>query len=258
MKPLFFIGNRRSGTTMMSYLLNTHPHIYMASEADTLWYLNSNRSDKAHPDDHPYHLNLDEQGPSNRDRVPNHDHVIGGGSPRSQFERDILWYAHNGIPGHQDPYPEKTDLRWIGDKKPNITTDPRMCVWFEEYFWDARLIHFVRDPVNCIASMAGLNWASGDVAFLTEYYCRLEDQALKMSGDYPTLFLRYEQVCEDEEWAMKKVCEFLGLDVKLRDQELKRGVVMRDGYATAFRRLDPSLIPITPELDRLRESYAYS
>ena len=38
-KPLFIIGNKRSGSTLTTDLLNSHPNIFVSHESDIAWIL---------------------------------------------------------------------------------------------------------------------------------------------------------------------------------------------------------------------------
>jgi len=38
-KPLFVIGSKRSGSTLMANLLNAHPRVFVSHESDILWIL---------------------------------------------------------------------------------------------------------------------------------------------------------------------------------------------------------------------------
>lgn len=38
-KPLFLVGNKRSGTSHLVRLLNVHPSVFVAHEADVVWIL---------------------------------------------------------------------------------------------------------------------------------------------------------------------------------------------------------------------------
>src|SRR5262245_35628763 len=38
-KPLFLVGNKRSGTSHLVRLLNAHPSVFVAHEADVVWIL---------------------------------------------------------------------------------------------------------------------------------------------------------------------------------------------------------------------------
>jgi hypothetical protein len=257
MKPLFFIGNRRSGTSVMTYVLNQHRRIFMADEADTLWFLFSGGVVFAHKDD-------EGQG-SITSRSKNKESFLEytelTGTVRENFFKDVLHIRDNGIFSKQEAYPEKRDVVWAGDKKPAQTTDPRMRPWIESNFPDAKYIHLVRDPVHCIASMVGLGWA-GNVEFLTDYYIRLEQQALEIPD---RLFVRHEDVCENPMRELCRISEYLDLDEAdiIEDYDasgyfkLKRGVVMGKDYAMEARRADLEMIPLTDELKRLMEIYGY-
>src|SRR5918997_6665920 len=38
-RPLFVIGSKRSGSTLMANLLNAHPRVFVSHESDVLWIL---------------------------------------------------------------------------------------------------------------------------------------------------------------------------------------------------------------------------
>src|SRR3954451_10929116 len=38
-RPLFIVGSKRSGSTLMSNLLNAHPEVFVSHESDILWIL---------------------------------------------------------------------------------------------------------------------------------------------------------------------------------------------------------------------------
>lgn len=238
----------------------------MAGESDTLWYLFAEGTDVAHKDDNVRALSRGDKRPSSRSTQKEAflDYSDLTGTDRENFFTDILHVKNHGILNRQDAYPEKTDsgLRWVGDKKPAQTTDPIMRPWIEDTFPDARYLHVVRDPIHCIASMVGLGWADGSREFLVDYYVRLEQQALAIPG---RLVVRYEDVCEDPMYELRRICEHLELDaseiVESYDAagclELKRGVVMGSDYATEARRQDLKTIPLTDELKKLMYLYGY-
>jgi len=39
MRPLFFIGNKRSGTSKLVHYLNQHPEVFVTNESDVAWFL---------------------------------------------------------------------------------------------------------------------------------------------------------------------------------------------------------------------------
>lgn len=247
----------------MTYVINQHRRIFMSSEADTLWYLFSGGVDTAHKDDDAVTL-TEGLGTSTRalqkEAFLNHDEL--NGTVRDNFFKDILHVKDYGIFNRQDAYPEKTELLWVGDKKPAQTTDPQMRPWIESNFPDAKHIHLVRNPIRCIASMVGLGWAGGDIEFLTDYYVRLEKQALNISDK---LFVKYEDACEDPMRELCRISEYLGLNEAdiIEDYDasgyfkLKRGVVMDKSYAIESRRADLETILLTDELKKLMDMYGY-
>jgi LPS sulfotransferase NodH len=38
-RPLFIMGNKRSGSTLVTDLLNAHPRVFVSHESDVAWLL---------------------------------------------------------------------------------------------------------------------------------------------------------------------------------------------------------------------------
>ena len=58
-KPLFVTGNKRSGTTVLTNLLNAHPQVFISHEADTAWILFQAQNGRpAHYKTHPFDSRL--------------------------------------------------------------------------------------------------------------------------------------------------------------------------------------------------------
>ncbi len=247
---------------MMVHLLNQHRRIFVAAETDILWYMFSKHSYFAHHDDDVEALHL--PGLTRARRQENkhmfiHDSLLTGDS-RDNFFGDVLFIKDKGMKGHQPAYPEKQNdqLVWLGDKKPAQSSDPLMRPWIEFMFPDAKYLHMVRHPLDCISSMAGLDWGDGNVEFLTAYYLRLERQANNIEDK---LLLRYEDVRSDPIKEMERVCDYLELNVAETEERydaaghfvLKQGVIVSD-YLSEREKVS---VPMTDELEEICELYGY-
>lgn len=265
MKPLFFVGNRRSGTSMMTMILNEHRQIYMCMEADTLWYLFSGGNKGQHPDDAVMELHLKKDGLQSEDSRELNDlltHSSLDGSDREKFFQDLIYLKDNGIKNRQTAYLNKSteELVWVGDKKPHVPTDPDMKPWISEHFPDAKHIHIVRDPRDSIGSMLKHGWGNGDVELLTNYWIRLEHQALEVED---RILLRFEEVSVDPFGALINISKYLGLDPRLiRGVEyLEEMVVPETGYTVipgfSSSKGSRANVPVTPGMKELMKIYGY-
>lgn len=264
---VLFAGNKRSGTTMATWMINTHNDIYISLELDTIWYHYNQQSSAPHPMNyHSAHMLDDGTTVSRRSGIARKEPGIFRpdeqitGNVRQDVFSDILWAKDYGVYGRQDPYPEKRELKWVGDKMPAQCCDPQIQPWVVEHFPEVRYIHMVRHPQQSIASMVGLGW--GDAEAVTEHWITLEKWAWQVPN---SLFLRYEDVCAKPDQAMTQIAEHLGLDPDNRIKEynaggrlrVKRGAVMDSNYAKATRRGNPLEIPITDELKSFMKLYGY-
>lgn len=267
LKLLLFAGNKRSGTTMMTYLLNTHHNIYMAMEIDSIWYHYNSYSTKSYPMNY-ISAEKTESGDIVSKRTQVEQDIPGtfrpysdiAGVPRVDVFGDILYTQEHGIQGRQDAYPEKDSIIWAGDKMPAQSCDPSITPWIYDNFPEVQYIHLVRHPQLSISSMMWMGW--GDLKQATQHWIQLEEWAHQVSDP---LFLKYEEVCANPDNAMVQVSEFLGLDSSNRVIEydavgrltVKRGTIMDTSYATSARRGNPSDVPITDGLAPFMDEYGY-
>jgi len=169
-RPLFLVGNKRAGTTLMVNLLNSHPRVLVTHEADLVWIV------------HQAARGVDPIGPYPRDDAKGlsatieacRDVLAAFGPPSGPAGCAELFHLllehinRHGRPGW-DPPAGKLDLAWAGDKKPVQQCDPALVDFILRTFPDARFLHLVRDPRYAAASMmeAAANW---DEASVPEYW----------------------------------------------------------------------------------------
>jgi len=144
-KYLFFIGNKRCGTTLMVNLLNLHPRVFVSHESDIIWTLYQ-IGQGIEPGQHSLDGGLGisitlEKCAHLLDQFRDVQHI---------FDSVTQYLMVNGSE-IQMKY-DKSDLLWMGDKKPVQCCDPIMLPFLKMHFPGAVLIHMVRHPVACVAS----------------------------------------------------------------------------------------------------------
>jgi len=210
MRTVFFLGNKRSGTTFAVTVLNAHRKIFIAPEADIVWALYCRERGlplKPHPDDGPaglartlatYAAQLDDAdaGPRVFERVL-HAMAVSSGKD---------W----------------DELALVGDKKPVQQTDPDIFEFTLRQWPDARFIHIPRHPRAAIGSMqdrAASNlhfmepWKRSTEALL-DFWVRNERRVMqyKEAGRAPILTIPFHALVAEPAAKWGEVLDFLDLE----------------------------------------------
>lgn len=144
--PVFFVGNKRCGTTALVNALNQHPDVFITQESDLLWLLYS----KAVSGRFEYFPKDGIDGAGNT-LIQAADILESGLSPRGKFDSATIHLLREGTPYTiADKEKQPTVL---GDKKPESTTVAlRWAV--KNGFADAKVIHLTRHPDEFIKSVS--------------------------------------------------------------------------------------------------------
>lgn len=220
-KPLFVIGSKRSGSTLMANLLNAHPRVFVSHESDILWILYQARNGPParyvrHPLDSELMMSstvrscrriLDSLG-----HPPTHEQIVDAFHRvqervmdeyfhpplKQRIKRAVLKAGKNRSPGNlwrafrqQTELPRKRDLAWTGDKKHAQYLDPDLQPFVRAHFPDARYVHVVRDPRGAVASVleAARKWDvmpdyfRGSVEEILERWAIHEEWVLRMKEE---------------------------------------------------------------------------
>jgi len=212
-RPLFIIGNKRSGTSQLVRVLNLHPGIFISHESDVAWILFQFHHDRpfhAHPWDSDRGMRLTLQ-------------LAGSLLRRDASPRDNFLAVQTAIMEHGTPWlpaQAKTGLRWIGDKKPMQHTDPEVLAFLRTHFPEARFLHLIRHPFDVVASSDRFNqtadgdfWLGLSPEEKMERWGFHEAQVLQwreaMPGRVHTL--RYEDFCRRTAAELLRLWAFLEL-----------------------------------------------
>lgn len=220
MRPLFLIGNKRSGTSHLTRLLNLHPDVFVTHESDAIWLLYQwarNEGFRCYPWDGPAGMEATLAVCADLLTTP-----PGGETARSVpdlFEamQRRLMAVGSAV---QQPYPEKQPT-WIGDKKPAQQADPVIHRFIEAHLPGARYVHLIRHPKAVVASMrrAGRTWAKvpywrSSPAAILERWATHERWVLAVKAAAPerVLTTRFEDLTQTPADELRRILAFLELD----------------------------------------------
>lgn len=211
MKTVFFIGNKRCGTSLLTRLLNRHPNLFISHESDTpwiLWHAYRNLSPTTHCND------LDPSGMVHT--MNKYSHLINRDRTAYENFMDIqLRLMNDGSPWLPPFY--KT-LECIGDKQPNTTLD--IVDYVRRKFPGAYFIHCVRHPGDFVESAKGfkdkLNYGKKRKDML-EWWVKYEKRVKSLR--FPIITVKYVDLCNDPNGVTNDVFKKLGLkkfDINLK------------------------------------------
>jgi hypothetical protein len=252
MRPLFIIGNKRSGTSQLVRMLNLHPQIFVSHESDVAWILYQfHRSQPfcAHPwdSDRGMHLTLEAAQHLLRTDV----------DPMENFIAVQTAVMQKGNPW-QSPQ-TKTDLQWMGDKKPMQHADPEVLAFLLQHFPEAHFLHIVRHPFEVVASSNRFNqtvngdfWLGLSPEQKMEQWVFHEQQVLRLCETLPGRVhsLRYEDFCRQTEKELSRVFEFLKLDANPQ-------VLRQAARQTGFKSHAVPAVKCSVEAMRIAAGYDY-
>ena len=226
-RPLLLIGNKRSGTSHLTRMLNFHPEVFVSHESDIVWILYQLRQRTpfvCYPWDGPIGMNATLRACADL-LAP--DGLSTVDSVAEAFHRCLDRLMTHGS-AVQKAFPDKGPLRWIGDKKPVQQCDPQLHAFVRGELPHARFLHIIRHPHAVVSSMSLAAQTWGPVEYwrtlsfdqLLDRWATHEEWVLAMKGDarVETLTVRFEDVCETPVHQMRRIFDFLNLDFPRRLQ----------------------------------------
>ena len=185
---IFLSGALRSGTTMLHLILDHHPALKNPGEFDFLFdYLSENS-------DEPSTLTYHQQLAQDRIFLAKKLHL----DPKLSYREQVINFAQQ----------LQTDNQLL------ILNIHRNFHYAQNYFPDAKFIHFIRDPRDVARSSIGMGWA-GNTYYGVDHWIKTEESWSLLrpqlrSGQF--IELHYEDLVQSPEAQLAKLCEFLGVD----------------------------------------------
>jgi len=261
-KPLFFVGNKRSGTSLLVKLLNLHPDIFITPESDIIWILYQAQQGwpkefRTYPWDSPVGMWRTLETAAS---VFESARISGN----SVSVREMFDLVQEHLRLAMDPDAHSKVPVWIGDKKPVQHCDPEIRPFIQQHFPDARYLHIIRNPNAVVASKQSSAkhfrsppgyWQESPVAILKRWAIH-EEWVLqaRASQSIPLLSLKFEELCQQPAEQMRRVFDFLGLDMPGR---IARKIA-REVRRNPNKKYDSAVIPDIHLAREIIEFYRYA
>lgn len=206
-RPILLVGCPRSGTTLLSVILHAHPRIAMPPETRFLFPVYRKRNAFGDLTVAANRRRLARQLTARGTRFKHLGldrrklvrEIVRGG-PTVGSAMAIVWREFARSRGKQ---------RW-GEKRPLYW---QQMDWLMRLFPDAQVVHLIRDPRACVASLLDVHWWRGGFqGALTTWV--LSDRELRAFGERAApgsyYALRYEDLLSEPHGELAKLCGFLG------------------------------------------------
>ncbi len=210
MPPIFIIGAHRSGTTLLRFMLSSHPRIYIPPESDfiPLFFRKHPRRPLSRKQVARilgiiftrYRFVKEWQGPP-----PPVEHFFEDGAPVPSVFLDVLY---------SDYAQQNGATRW-GDKTPIYSSYVPLL---NALFPQAQFVHLIRDGRDVAISTLA-KWGQRDfhidIYFAARNWVRRTRQARRDGhslGANRYYELHYETLVRDPEGQLRSLCAFLGED----------------------------------------------
>jgi hypothetical protein len=212
--PVFIVGCDRSGTTLLRLMLIQGPQLHMLAETNFMVPLLERAADYGDfstPAQRYFFIRdlVTHQATSRMKSFPNFDLTF------EQAEAALKAVAPTDYPGacgalFAESARQAGKSRW-GDKSPGQV----MCIkWLASAFPTGRIIHIIRDPRGCVASMKAAGWRGGQIRELARYYVQRvtagQSSGRKLPPEVYTE-IRYEQLVAEPQAVLRRLCEWAEL-----------------------------------------------
>ena len=243
-QPLFLIGAPRSGTTILSKLLNAHSEVLLTNETAVFLQLDAviEKSRLCARAGIPF-------GRTYRD--------LWSGHLRERSRRLIESY-YERIAAHEN----RESIRYWGEKHPHLHT----CLQYvSELYPDAIYIYAVRDPRDVACSIAQMNGvAVGQAVDSCSRFLDTYEPFVASLAPGRVKVVRYEDLVVDYESVLSGTLRALDLDLDGASKEYLRMHARRDAHksnrypAPAVDFSKRSVGRWTRDMSRDEQSYAWS
>jgi len=215
--PIFIVGAARSGTTLLQYMLRSHPDISLPT-AESHFFIPFYKKRNSFGDlekEGNIQLLLEEIYQSKQSFFDNDVHGIKFDAKvlAKTFHQQKISTLPEIISGIFLENAHAEDKKRWGDKTPYYILHLDTIL---EMFPDAQIIHLIRDGRDCAISMLERKW---DLKIFNTYHAayiwdRYVTKGKNFGSKHPESYfeIRYEDILNQPEASIKRLCDFLKIE----------------------------------------------
>lgn len=223
------VGVPRSGTTLLRFILDAHPQLAIPPETGFLMDATLLQSVARAPELARRLTQLPDSAPAWADFALDAEHFIesAGRLPESAGLPQVLRLFYQ-------LYAERLGKSRFGDKTPSYLQHMRTIA---EHLPEARFIHILRDGRDVALSWRETWFApEREPQRLVQRWAAMIAEARSQAHGLPYLELRYDQLLNDPQTQIRRLCEFIELDFHPAMLDYHHGTASRlDEHQARFR-----------------------
>jgi hypothetical protein len=220
-KPVFFLGIVRSGSTFVGDLLTkNNSNVYITHESDIIWILYNLYELKTPVDDiEKYQWDSLQAMGDTLKRCKHELKKWKDHTPTELYEICQRLIMNSGTSWQRLV---RGDTIYLGDKKPTQQSDPAIFKWTEENIIDPKpkYIHLIRHPNDFLESTLHFGktvklWGDTNNEIM-EFWVKKQQETLELTKDIPerAITVKYETICEFPKVDLEKIYKFLGVPLE--------------------------------------------
>jgi hypothetical protein len=204
--PFFIVGSARSGTTLLRFIISSHPRLYIPPETGFVPFLLKNVEARLSPAQVRKVIQRMEQlNPAWRDMVDDYSAFYEAlPEPRLEHVLDTLY---------RKKITDYGAVRWGDQTPPYIRYVPIL----NKIFPTSQFIHLIRDGRD-VALSTQKTWGGNQRPFIDPYYsfsnwCKDIErgkEAERLLGTDRYMEVRYEDLVQQPQQMIEQICAFLG------------------------------------------------
>jgi len=240
MKPIFIGGCERSGTTLLGAMLGAHPRYLCVPEMKFKIDVLSSSGNGADALVEPVAI-LKKLVRRSSYRIWELDQAVDSATRSKVSGREFIEWT---VTAYGQKVGKPSPTTWVDHTPSNIR-----YVWpLLQVFPDAHLVHIVRDGRAVAASLLPLDWGPNEIEVAARYWAERLAFGFAAEARWPSKVTRvqYEELVQDPEVSLKKLCDALALDY---DPAMCQGTGFRMPRYTANQHALVGTLPNVTRID---------
>lgn len=205
-QPFFIVGCSRSGTTMLSLMMNMHKNIHIPKES---WFL-SDVMDRFTPDNKLSEADVNEIFELTTSHWRWKEWEMSDKALKERLSVLVEPSLNQVVEVIFHQTMEKAGkIRW-GDKTPGYVTEIRRIY---NLFPNAKFLHLLRDGRDVSISLKRVGWVGDTTWDIASHWSEQVRAGCEQGRSLPKgqyLELKYEDLVRNTEAKLREICEFLG------------------------------------------------
>jgi len=238
-KPVFFLGIVRSGTSFVGRLLTSNnDNVYITHESDIIWILyNLYKLKTPLGEIQPCEIDSPQAMGDTIKKSRRFLETFEEHTPFELYEMCQRELMKNGTHWQRET---REDTIYLGDKKPTQQSEPEIFKWTEENLPEPKYIHLIRHPQDFLGSTTTFGktaklWGDTNKEII-DFWTKTQKNVIEMKKQIPdrVITMKYENICREPKKNLGIIYRFLDVPYNDVDPGGVRGASIHENIKLDF------------------------